>query len=169
MATTRKPPLVIPEANRLPDEIPCSSPLVNRRGVTYVLQSACGQAPIRCGNSNVQCKAMLPKCRGCSAANAATTLKQSRTTGYKNNSLPTPDNCPERGPSGSVKDQTPRGIYADDDGYRSKHTSAIQIYGGATRADKAHKVLEYHSQCLMGCSPHLTIRKNQPCKSRNNY
>jgi hypothetical protein len=51
--------------------------------------------------------------------------------------------------------RTPTGIYANDDGYRSKQTSEqAHTYGGATRADKAHKVLEYHSQCLMGCSPH---------------
>jgi len=160
MTTTRKPPLVIPEAKRLPDEIPCRSQLG---------EQAWGQAPIRCGNSNVQYKAMLPKCRGCSVQKCTTTLPQSGWMPtaatihagsihrpYAARCKP-PYNCPGCGPLGEYT-QTTTAIVA------KQANEQAHTYGGATRADKAHKVLEYHSQCLMGCSPHrhLTVRKNQP-------
>lgn len=102
-----------------------------------------------------------------------TTLKQSRTTGYKNNSLPTPDNCPERGPSGSVKDQTSRGIYANDDGYRSENIQANKRThtAGQPALDTASNTWGLYDRVYYWMRQHLTVRqpRNQPCKSRNNY
>jgi hypothetical protein len=108
--------------------------LVSRRGVTYVLQSAFGQAPIRCGNSNVQYKAMLPKCRGCSVQKCTTTLPQSGWMPtaatihagsihrpYAARCKP-PYNCPGCGPPREYT-QTTTAIVANKQANRRTHTA----------------------------------------------
>jgi hypothetical protein len=162
MTTTRKPPLVIPEAKRLPDEIPCRSQLG---------EQAWGQAPIRCGNSNVQYKAMLPKCRGCSVQKCTTTLPQSGWMPtaatihagsihrpYAARCKP-PYNCPGCGPPREYT-QTTTAIVAKQTNRRT-HTA-----GTHTRADKAHRLFGPRAVSSLWdavrIDNHLTIRKNQP-------